>query len=90
MNPHEIKVGHCYSLLPVNGRRTIARVTKRFNISAMTADEYLGGTESLMLNPTVVRFIWRHASYQSGWSKKQQLLLIDEFAAAAETEVASS
>jgi len=56
----------------------------------MAADKYLGGTESLALNPTVVRFIWRHASYQSGWSKKQQLLLIDEFAAAAETEVASS
>jgi hypothetical protein len=90
MNTDEIKVGHCYSMMPVKGRRTIARVTKRFNISAMTADEYLGGTESLMLNPTVVRFIWRHASYQSGWSKKQQLLLIDEFASAAETEVACS
>jgi hypothetical protein len=26
--------------------------------------------------------------YPSGWSKKQQLLLIEEFASAAETEVA--
>jgi hypothetical protein len=48
----------------------------------------LGGTESLALNPTVLRFVWRHASYPRGWSKKQQLLLIEEFASAAETEVA--
>jgi hypothetical protein len=54
----------------------------------MAAHDYLGGTESLALNPTVVRFVWRHASYPRGWSKKQQLLLIEEFASAAETEVA--
>ena len=90
MNQDEIKVDHCYSMMPLNGRRTIARVTKRFNITAMAAQEFLGGTESLAMNPTVVRFVWRHASYPTGWSKKQQLLLIDEFASAAETEVACS
>ena len=31
------------------------------------------------MNPTVVRFVWRHASYSTGWSKSQQQLLIDEF-----------
>ena len=87
MNPDEIKVDHCYSMAPIRGRRIIARVTKLFNITAMAAYEY-GGTESLGLNPTVVRFVWRHASYPRGWSKKQQLLLIEEFASAAETEVA--
>ena len=88
MNPDKIKVDHCYSMAPIRGRRTIARVTKLFNITAMAAHDYLGGTESLALNPTVVRFVWRHASYPRGWSKKQQLLLIEEFASAAETEVA--
>jgi hypothetical protein len=87
MNPDEIKVDHCYSMAPIRGRRTIARVTKLFNITAMAAYD-LGGTESLALNPTVLRFVWRHASYPRGWSKKQQLLLIEEFASAAETEVA--
>jgi hypothetical protein len=24
------------------------------------------------MNPTVVRFLWRHASYPTGWSKSQQ------------------
>jgi hypothetical protein len=63
-------------------------VTKRFNISAMAAQEFLGGRESLAMNPTVVRFVWRYATYPTGWSKKQGLLLIDEFALAAEMEVA--
>jgi hypothetical protein len=40
------------------------------------------------MNPTVVRFVWRHASYSMGWSKSQQQLLIDEFVLVAEREVA--
>ena len=88
----EIRVDHCYSMAPINGRRTIARVTKLFNITAMAAYEDVkrGGTESLTINPTVVRFVWRHASYPTGWSKSQQQLLLDEFALAAEEDVASS
>ena len=90
MSPDEIKVDHCYSMMPIKGRRTIARITKLFNITAMAAYEDIkrGGTESLTMNPTVVRFVWRHASYPVGWSKRQQQLLIDEFALAAEREVA--
>jgi hypothetical protein len=42
------------------------------------------------MNPTVVRFVWRHASYPTGWSKGQPQLLLDEFALAAEEEVACS
>jgi len=38
------------------------------------------------MNPTVARFVWRHASYSTGWSKSQQQLLLDEFALAAEEE----
>jgi hypothetical protein len=87
MNPDEIKVDHCYSMTPINGRRTIARVTKLFNITAMAAYKR-GWPESLEMNPTVVQFVWRHASYATGWSKNQQQLLIDEFALAAEREVA--
>jgi len=42
------------------------------------------------MNPTAVRFVWRHASYPTGWSKRQELLLIDEFVLAAGAEVACS
>ena len=90
MKPDEIKVNHCYSMAPVRGRRTIARVTKLFRMTAMEAYEHIksGGTETLAMNPAVVRFVWRHASYSSGWSKSQQQLLIDEFVLVAEKEVA--
>ena len=90
MKPDEIKVNHCYSMAPVRGRRTIARVTKLFEMTAMAAYEHIrrGGTETLAMNPTVVRFVWRHASYPTGWSKSQQQLLLDKFALAAEEEVA--
>jgi hypothetical protein len=90
MHPNEIKLDHCYSMAPIKGRRTIARVIKLFNISAMAAYEDIkrGATESLTMNPTVVRFVWRHASYPTGWSKSQQQLLLDKFASAAEEEVA--
>jgi hypothetical protein len=47
-----------------------------------------GGTESLTMNPTVVRGLYGDTSYPVGWSKRQQQLLIDEFALAAEREVA--
>ena len=89
-HPGEIKVDHCYSMTPINGRRTIARVIKLFNISAMSAYEDIkrGAPEALTMNPTVVRFVWRHASYPTGWSKSQQQLLLDKFALAAEEEVA--
>ena len=59
MSPDEIKTDHCYSMAPIKGRRTIARVTKLFRITAMAA---YGGTETLELNPIVVRFVWRHAA----------------------------
>jgi hypothetical protein len=69
MSPDEIKVDHCYSMAPIRGRRTIARVTKLFNMTAMAAYAYLGGTESLSLNPTVVRFVWRHVSTRADGRK---------------------
>jgi undecaprenyl pyrophosphate synthase len=86
MNPHEIKVDHCYSLKPINGRRTIARVTNLFRITAMAAYEE-AGTETLELNPVVVRFVWRHAAYPTGWSTRRQRLLLEDFVLAAEEEV---
>jgi hypothetical protein len=46
------------------------------------------GTETLDLNPIVVRFVWRHAAYPTGWSARRQQLLLDDFALAAEKEVA--
>jgi hypothetical protein len=57
----------------------------------MAAYEHIrrGGTETLEMNPTVVRFVWRHASYSMGWSKSQRELLIDEFVLVAEREVSS-
>jgi hypothetical protein len=89
MNPHEIKVGHCYSLSPVNGRRTIARVTNLFRITAMAAYEH-SRTETLELNPVMVRFVWRYAAYPTGWSRMSKRLLLEEFVLAAEKEVAST
>jgi hypothetical protein len=87
MNRGEIKVDHCYSMTPVNGRRTITRVTNLFKITAMAAQEEIG-TETLELNPLVVRFVWRHAAYPMGWSTRRQQLLLDDFVVAAEKEVA--
>ncbi len=86
MNRSEIKVDHCYSMTPVNGRRTITRVTKLFKVSAMAAYGEMG-TETLELNPTAVQFVWRHATYPTGWSTKRRQLLLDAFASAAENEV---
>jgi hypothetical protein len=52
-------------MTPIKGHRTITRVTKLFRITAMAAYEEVkrGGTETLELNPIVVRFVWRHAAY---------------------------
>jgi len=86
MNPAEIKINHCYSMTPIKGRRTVARVTKLFRITAMAAYEEIG-TETLELNPIVVRFVWRHAAYPTGWSRRQQQLLLDDFVLAAEKDV---
>jgi len=88
MNPDQIKLDHCYSMTPIRGRRTIARVIKLFRITAMAAYEEVGGTETLELNPIVVRFVWRHAAYPAGWSARRQQLVLDDFVVAAEKEVA--
>ena len=89
MSPDEIKVGHCYSMTAINGRRTIARVTRLFRITTMAAYQEIkrGETETLDLNPVVVRFAWRHAAYPTGWSTRRQQLLLDDFVFAAEKEV---
>jgi hypothetical protein len=87
MNPSEIKLDHCYSMRPIKGRRTIARVTKLFRITAMAAYEEMG-TEPLELNPMAVQFVWRQAAYPAGWSAKRRQLLLDVFASVAENEVA--
>ena len=76
-------------MTPVNGRRTIARVTNLFRITALAAYE-LRGTETLELNPVVVHFVWRHAAYTTGWSTRRQQLLLDDFLLAAEREVAGT
>jgi hypothetical protein len=89
MNPDEIKIGHCYWMTPVNGRRTIARVTNLFRITALAAYE-LRETETLELNPVVVHFVWRHAAYPTGWSTRRQQLLLYDFVLAAEREVAGT
>jgi len=86
MKRQEIKVDHCYSMTRINGRRTIARVTKICRITAMAAFEEIG-TETLELNPVVVQFVWRHATYPTGWSNRRQQLLLDHFVLAAENEV---
>jgi hypothetical protein len=87
MNPDEIKVDNCYSMMPINGRRTIVRVTRLLKITAYE-EIRRGGIETLAMNPIVVRFVWRHAAYPTGWSTKRQQLLLDEFALVAEKEVA--
>ena len=89
MNTDKIKVGHSYSMMPINGRRTIVRVTNLFKITAIAADKE-HQIETLELNPTVVRFVWRHAANPTGWSRRQQQLLLDDFALAAEKKVAST
>ena len=89
MNRGAVKVDHCYSMTPVNGRRTIARVTNLFKITAMAANKE-HEIETLELNPTMVRFVWRYAAYPTGWSRRQQELLLDDFALAAEKQVAST
>lgn len=76
-------------MMPVKGRRTIARVTKLFRITALAAYEQTG-TETLELNPVVVRFVWRHAAYPTGWSPRRKQLLLEEFVLAAEKEVICS
>ena len=86
MNRDEIKVDHWYAMTPIKGRRTIARVTNLFKITAMAANKE-HEIETLELNPTVVRFVWRHAAYPTGWSRRQQQLLLDDFVLAAEKEV---
>jgi hypothetical protein len=87
MNPDEIKVDNCYLMTPINGRRTIVRVTRLLKITAYE-EIRRGGIETLAMNPIVVRFVWRHAAYPTGWSTKRQQLLLDEFALVAEKEVA--
>ena len=76
-------------MTPVNGRRTIARVTNLFKITAVAADRE-HEIETLELNPTMVRFVWRYAAYPTGCSRRQQELLLDDFALAAEKRVAST
>jgi hypothetical protein len=87
MDRDEIKVDHCYSMTPIKGRRTIARVASLYRITAMAAYQETG-TETLELNPVVVRFVWRHAAYPTGWSTRRRQLLLDEFVLAAEKEIA--
>jgi hypothetical protein len=73
-------------MTPINGRHTIARVTKLLRITAMAAYQQVG-TETLELNPVVVRFVWRHAAYPRGWSTMRKQLLLDEFIMTAEKEI---
>jgi hypothetical protein len=51
MDRDEIEVDHCYSMTPIKGRRTIARVTNLFRITAVAAYQE-SGTETLELNHT--------------------------------------
>jgi hypothetical protein len=74
-------------MTPINGLRTIARVTYLFRITAISAYEY-SRTETLELNPVMVRFVWRYAAYPTGWSRMSKRLLLEEFVLAAEKEVA--
>ena len=50
MSPDEIKTDHCYWMTPIKGRRTVARVTKLFRITAIAAHE-IGGTETSRAKP---------------------------------------
>jgi hypothetical protein len=93
MNPDEIKIDHCYLMRPIHGRRVLVRVTKLLNMTtrmAASEDVQPGGTESLTMKPIMVRFVWRHAAYPTGWSASQQQLPLDTFALAAEEDVACS
>ena len=45
---------------------------------------------SIESDPVVARFVWRHAAYPAGWSTRRQQLLLDDFALAAEKQVAST
>jgi hypothetical protein len=89
MNRDQIKLDQCYSMMPINGCGTIARVTKLFRITAMAAYDEMGN-ETLELNPVVVRFVWRHAAYPTGWSNRRQQLLLDDFVLAVEKEITST
>ena len=89
MNRDQIKLDHCYSMMPIYGCGTIARVTKLFRITAMAAYDEMGN-ETLELNPVVVRFVWRHAAYPTGWSNRRQQLLLDDFVLAVEKEITST
>jgi hypothetical protein len=93
MNPDEIKIDHCYLMRRIHGRRIVVRVTKLLNMTmgmAASEDVQAGGTESLRMKPIMVRFVWRHAAYPTGWSASQQQLPLDTFALAAEEDVACS
>jgi hypothetical protein len=93
MNPDEIKIDHCYLMRRIHGRRIVVRVTKLLNMTmGMPASEDVqaGGTESLRMKRIMVRFVWRHAAYPTGWSVSQQQLPLDTFALAAEEDVACS
>ena len=92
MYPDEVKVDRCYSMT-VNGRHIVARVTKLFEMNTRVArseDVKNGSAESATMKSTIVRFVWRHAAYPTGWSRRRQQLLLDEFASAAEKEVAGT
>jgi hypothetical protein len=56
MNQDEIKVNNCYSMMPINGRHTIVRVTRLLKITAYE-EIRRGGIETLAMNPIVVRFV---------------------------------
>ena len=90
MNPDEIKIDHCYLMRRIHGRRIVVRVTKLLNMTmgmAASEDVQAGGTESLTMKPIMVRFVWRHAAYPTGWSTRRQQLLLDDFVLAAEKEI---
>ena len=93
MNPDEIKIDHCYLMRPIHRRRIVVRVTKLLNVTmgmAASEDVQPGRTESPTMKPIMVRFVWRHAAYPTGWSASQQQLPLDTFALAAEEDVACS
>jgi hypothetical protein len=93
MNPDEIKIDHCYLMRPIHGRRIVVRVTKLLNMTmrmATSEDVQPGGTGSLTMKRIMVRFVWRHTAYPTGWSASQQQLPLDTFALAAEEDVACS
>jgi len=54
MTPHEIKLGHCYSMAPINGQRTIARVAEILRITAMEAYEEIKIAVGLVILALIV------------------------------------